>query len=978
MNGLRKRFLSPHATANFALVLVVLVLNSFILHSNSIALHQGQEVINGSSEAMLQSRALLATFLDAETDVLGFAIAGDERFLREHTARLANLPEQFRRLSESVTDHPVQVARVAQIRELAEDRFELLQTVIDAREKGFDSAREIVITGSGKTLMDQIRQLIAELEKEQIRLKGVRSQEQDHRLFKVLSANLAAVCIGTVLTIAAWGFVDRELQRRRQAEATALSERQNLWVTLTSIGDGVIVADASGQIKLANPVAKQLMGDPLEVEGRFLPEIFSLIDAHTREPIANPFNQVLTEGTFPRRTGDTLLRRSDFSEIPIEENAAPIRDTMGRITGVVFVFRDCSERLRLEKEKNERERRFRRVFETPLIGIAIGTSEGSLLEANNAFLDLIGYRFGEFDNTKLSWSGVPVNQTPLDRASWDELREKGVCGPIEKTYSRNDGTRVPVLISAARLMNELDQIVVFITDLTQSKKTEAALRESEARFRVLSECMPQKVWTARPDGTLDYVNQMLLEYTGLTAEQMTDKDWRELVHPDDVAHHLKKWSQSLKSGNMFEIEERFLKHTGEYRWHLSRALPLYRPDGQIAMWVGTHTDIHDHKCAEEALREDHIRKDQFLALLAHELRNPLAPLSNAIQVFSAAYKDPNIAADLLDIMRRQLRQMTRLIDDLLDLSRITTGRMRLRCEKISVASAVAAAVEGVQPIIAERRHQLTAKVPQEEIWIEADPTRLAQILTNLLHNAAKYTDPEGQLWLTVERAGNEAIFRVRDNGSGIAKEMLNKIFDVFMQVEWTLDRANGGLGIGLTLVRTLVQMHGGTVTAASEGVGRGSEFTVRLPIKEELQQPPRETTAAPPEPTTPLPKLRILVVDDVQASAKTLAMMLQALEQDVETTFDGMSAISLATEQNFDLIFLDIAMPLMDGLEVARRLRAIPKLRTTRLVALTGFGQNEDRTQSMKAGFDEHLTKPVSMDLLTDVIRGGVPSQNGD
>ena len=970
MKGLRTWKLSPHATANFALVLVVLVLNSIVVHQNSIALHHEQQSINRSSEGLLQSRTLFSAFSDEESAVWGFAVTGDRSFLNNHEQRLLNFPEQIRRLSELIAANPSLGQRAVELKNLCAARLSELESVVEARERGFDEARKIVQSGTGKRLMEQIRQIIVDLETEQGRQMGVSREGQDQRLFKVLAANLAAVCLGTVLTIVAWSSVDRELRRRRKAEANALSERQNLWVTLTSIGDGVIVTDASGRIKLANPVARQLMGDPPEIEGRLVPDIFSVFDAKTHQPITNPLSQILSEGTFAPRVGFTVLRRADGSEIPIEENAAPIRDSMGRLSGVVFVFRDCSERQRLEKEKEERERRFRRVFETPLVGIAIGTAEGKLLEANDVFLELIGYRVDELGNSPLTWSGVPMNQTPLEKGSLLELRQKGVCGPFEKTYTRDDGTRVPVLISAARLMNEQDQIVVFITDLTQSKRTEAALRESEARFRVLSECMPQKVWTARPDGVLDYVNHMLLQYTGLSVEQLTGRDWKDLIHPDDVAHHLKTWSQSLASGDMFEIEQRLLKHTGEYRWHLSRALPLYQPDSRIAMWVGTHTDIHDQKCAEAELREDHVRKDQFLALLAHELRNPLAPLSNALQVFSSAQKDPAIAAELLDIMRRQLRQMTRLIDDLLDLSRITTGRMRLRCERMSVSSAVAAAVEAVQPLVTERRHKLTTQIPPQEVWIEADPTRLAQVLTNLLHNAAKYTDPEGQLWLIVERRENEVVFRVRDNGSGIAKDMLPRIFDVFMQVEWTLDRANGGLGIGLTLVRTLVEMHGGTVMAHSDGLGAGSEFVVKLPLKEELQERPSDVAPTPSEPAAPLPSLRILVVDDVQASAKTLAMMLRTLGQNVETTFDGASALTLAAERDFDLIFLDIAMPLMDGLEVARRLRAIPKLHSLRLVALTGFGQNEDRAKSVQAGFNEHLTKPVSMDSLKEIIRG--------
>ena len=351
MNGLRTWKLGPHATANFALVLVVLVLNSIVVHQNSIALHNEQQSANRSSEGLLQSRTLFSSFSDEESAVLGFAVTGDESFLHGHDQRLLNFPGQIRQLTDLISANPSQAQRAAELKNLGEARLSELQSVVEARKQGFEEAQEVVQTGTGKRLMEQIRQIIVDLETEQSRQMGASRQAQDQRLFKVLAANLAAVCFGTVLTIISWSSVDRELRRRRKAEANALSERQNLWVTLTSIGDGVIVADASGRVKLANPVARQLMGDPPEIEGRLVPDIFSVFDAKTHEPITNPLSQILSEGTFAPRVGFTVLRRADGSEIPIEENAAPIRDSMGRLSGVVFVFRDCSERQRLEKEK---------------------------------------------------------------------------------------------------------------------------------------------------------------------------------------------------------------------------------------------------------------------------------------------------------------------------------------------------------------------------------------------------------------------------------------------------------------------------------------------------------------------------------------------------------------------------------------------------------------------------------------------------
>lgn len=974
----RRGRLSPQATGIFGLILVVLVINGFVVHYNASALHATQARVIHTQKVLVQVELVISTVRDAESSARGYVITGQQIFREGYQRSSAAIAGQLLTLSELIADNPSQLARLAELRRRIAARLNHLESIVTARdEEGFEAGRVLVESGRGSTEMGQIREIVSQIQSEENHVLGIRAVTANGSRAKVIWANIAAVAMAAMVTAAAWYLIDRELEKRRQAEAAAHAERQHLLATLTSIGDAVIVTDAGGNVKLVNLVARELMGSSEELTGGPLGDVFRLVTRKNQEPAENLVTRVLASGKTVGPINDINLLRADGTEVPIEASAAPIRDESNRISGVVLVFRDFSNHLQWEEESQGREHRFRRMFETPLIGVAVGNSAGYLEEANDAYLELIGYQRGELDEAALSWGGVPVGQSPLSEEAHLELMQRGACKPFERTYLNSAGQEIPVLVSAARLSDDKDRIVVYVTDLTQSKRAEAALRESESRFRVLSECMPQQVWTARPDGQWEYLNQMLIEFAGRPKEELTGWGWLELVHPDDTQAHLANWKQSVTTGVMFEIELRLRKYTGEFRWHLVRALPLYAPNTQIVTWLGTNTDIHDQKLAEESLREEHRRKDQFLAVLAHELRNPLAPLSNAVQVFSVAHNDPQRSAELIEIMQRQLRQMTRLIDDLLDLARISQGRILLRRDRISVQAVVAVTVEAMQPMMNERQHQLSVRVPTEEIWLDADAARLSQILTNLLHNAAKYTHQRGEISLTVERAGNEAVFRVRDNGPGIAPEMINKVFDLFTQAEQTLDRSHGGLGIGLTLVRTLVELHGGRVAAQSDGVGRGSEFIVRLPLPVQLPAS-GSTSPSKANESHPLPGLKILVADDVQASAKTLALMLRALGQETSAVFDGRSALAQLTQEHFDVAFLDIAMPGLDGLEVAREIRLRRDLDSLTLVAVTGFGQEEDRQQTKEAGFNEHLVKPTSLDLLKEILqRAGSKASRG-
>ncbi|HLW64961.1 MAG TPA: PAS domain S-box protein, partial [Gemmataceae bacterium] len=370
----------------------------------------------------------------------------------------------------------------------------------------------------------------------------------------------------------------------------------------------------------------------------------------------------------------------------------------------------------------------------------------------------------------------------------------------------------------------------------------------------------------------------------------------------------------------------------------------------------------------QALRETDRRKDEFLATLAHELRNPLAPISNSLEILKMPRLDPETAEHCRGMMERQVHHLVRLVDDLLDVSRVMRGKIELRKERLELATVIGRAVETVQPFIDSQGHQLRLHLPAESLPIDADPLRLAQVVGNLLANAAKYTEANGRITVTAARDGSSAVLRVRDNGIGIAPQMLPRIFELFMQVEPKAMRSQGGLGIGLTLVKNLVEMHHGTVEAHSAGLGQGSEFVVRLPLSTTPVKAGGEDPDSLARPAPAPSSSRLLIVDDNRDAAISLAMLLQLMGHEVRVAHSGMAALEMTRSFLPDLIFLDIGMPDMDGYEVARRVRHDPALRATLLAALTGWGQQEDRRRSAEAGFDYHLVKPPEPKALENLL----------
>ena len=380
--------------------------------------------------------------------------------------------------------------------------------------------------------------------------------------------------------------------------------------------------------------------------------------------------------------------------------------------------------------------------------------------------------------------------------------------------------------------------------------------------------------------------------------------------------------------------------------------------------------IRDHLVqrmkAEEALRDADRRKDEFLAVLAHELRNPLAPIRNSLHILRLTAQHDPTAERVGEMMERQVNHMVRLVDDLLEVSRITRGKIELRKETVELASVVRSAVETSRPLIEAAGHQLAVAIPPEPLTVEGDPVRLAQAIANLLNNAAKYTEAGGQIWLTVRREGERAAVSVRDTGEGIPADQLPRVFDLFMQVDHGAGRTQGGLGIGLALVKSLVEMHGGSVHAHSEGRGRGSEFLVHLPLV--ARGSPASVPRMATEASTVLAARRVLVVDDNRDAAQSLGMLLQLLGADVHVVYNGPDALQALAAYKPAVVLLDIGMPGMDGHEVARRIRQQAGFQDVTLIALTGWGQVEDRQRSQAAGFDYHLIKPADVSTLQTLL----------
>jgi PAS domain S-box-containing protein len=659
-------------------------------------------------------------------------------------------------------------------------------------------------------------------------------------------------------------------------------------------------------------------------------------------------------------------------------NAAPLRDARGAPRGAVGAFLDITER----KEAEEAVRRSQATLDA-----FFEASPGilNLLDDELRYVktDAVTPTYFGLDRRTLVGRRVDDLAPPFAERFGPMMRRVVETGepelkvethsPVpsrarESTYWR--ASYFPVPLAGGK--RGLGVMGVEITDL---KRAELAMRGSEAVLAHAGKMAHLGAWrleVTNPDDLdacpLSWSEEVYRIFGYEPGEvEVTNALFFERVHPDDRQRVAQDVARALAGRSPYSIEHRVVRADGTERVVLEHAEIAFDESGRPLRMIGAVQDVTESKRVEEALREADRQKDEFLAMLAHELRNPLSAISSATHLIRARVAQGQNVDRPLEILERQTRNSARLLDDLLDVSRMTRGTVQLRREEVRLDAVITSAVESQRALVDSAGHHLAVALPDDPVFVEGDPTRIEQIVANLLNNAAKYTPRGGRIALSVEPRGDEVVLRVQDDGVGIPADLLPRVFDQFVQGEQSLARTKGGLGLGLTLVRRLVDMHGGSIEARSEGVGKGSEFVVRLPAKTR----PREAAAGADRGAAgagACTRRRILVVEDNLDAAEVLVECLRTLGHEVQVAHDGPAAVELAARATPEVVLLDLGLPGMDGYEVARRLRRDEPDRAPVLIALTGYGQEDDRRRAREAGFTHHVTKPVEPAALQRLL----------
>lgn len=677
---------------------------------------------------------------------------------------------------------------------------------------------------------------------------------------------------------------------------------------------------------------------------------------------------------------------------------------------IIVALADTTRRARQRAaERLTATRLLASIVESSDDAIVSKTLDGTIRTWNAGACRLFGYSAEEAVGRHISLI------IPPDRLSEEEAILRELCAGrriehFDTVRVRRDGSLLDVSLTISPIRDERGHVVgasKIARDIGERKRAEAAFQSQNERLRMLSESATSLLATDDVDAMLQGLVARFGPFLGVDSYSnylVNDEgDELRLVSsmgvPDEVVSNLRQLAFGQAISGMVALrrqpiyapriqqsddpQAQFAKALGIRACicnplmsenlllgtlsFASRSRDQFEPDelnllATISQYVGI---AYERLRLLNKLRDADRRKDEFLATLAHELRNPLAPLRNMLEVMKRSSGDDALVMQARDTMERQLKQLVRLVDDLLDISRISQNRLDLRFDSVDLAAVIQQAVEATRPLLEQSEHQLHISVPNEPFYVRADGVRLTQVLSNLLNNACKYTDPKGTIWLTAEKDGTDAVLSVRDTGVGIAADRLNDVFGMFEQIDPSLERSQGGLGIGLTLVKRIVELHGGTIVAASEGPGHGSRFVVRLPgVVQTATKEQRNSEAPPPH----LRRRRVLIVDDNVDSAKSLAMLLEMSGHEVHLAHDGQQAIELAEQIRPDVVLLDIGLPKLNGYDACRHIRQQAWGRDVILVAVTGWGHEDDRNKSRNAGFNHHLVKPVDLGMMMKLM----------
>ena len=778
------------------------------------------------------------------------------------------------------------------------------------------------------------------------------------------------------LTGACTEITERKLAEEARLILAAIVECSDDAIISKSL-NGIVQSWNEGAERLFGYKAEEMVGQPVST---LIPP-----DRQDEEP------QILSRLQKGERIDhyETVRRRRDGTLFDVSLSVSPLRNNRGEIIGASKIARDITGRKLAEKALQESQGRMALAMEAGQMGDwewIIGEGRVIWSPTLEIIHGLEPHSFGG------SFEEFQRDMHPEDRervlAHITTSLEQRSNYRVEYRIIKPDGKLAWIEARGRIFLDESGEPIRMAgvcMDITSRKEAEADLKASEARFRQLADSMPQIVWTARPDGTLNYYNQRWYDFSGFTEETDNAEQWQRVVHPDDLGSCLAVWADCVATGRPYQFDFRLLNKEGQYRWHLVRALPVRNPAGEIISWYGSCTDMHEQRLTVDALHQARAvseqanrMKDDFLAALSHELWTPLTPVLAILYNLRQNGDLPESIRQDLDSVRRNVELEARLIDDLLDLTRITRGKMELRREQVVLAKVIEDAINTCEPELLAKGLRLIQEAGDREIEVFADQARVTQIIWNLLKNAIKFTPPGGEITVQVREDSENVEIEVADTGIGIEPERLDKVFDAFEQGGRNITRQFGGLGLGLAISKALAEAHGGTLAAASPGAGRGSTFTLRLPaVKTRL---PRHEPAAPvpaaasdiiePPDAEPARVTTLLLVEDHADTAIVFSRILRGLGFKVRHAETISAALQIAevemAEGGVDLVISDLGLPDGSGNDLMRELSLRYHLRG---IALSGYGMDTDLEESTAAGFSRHLTKPVDIEVLRAAIK---------
>src|SRR5262245_55166589 len=755
--------------------------------------------------------------------------------------------------------------------------------------------------------------------------------------------------------------VNEELQTRNAELGQSNNDLMNL---LASVQMAIVMLGADLRIRRFTPMAEKMLNLIATDVGRPVTDIKLNVDVPDLEQIL--VDVLESVQPYQREVQDKNGRWHSL-------RVRPYRTLDNRIDGAVLVLVDIDSIKQTESSLRASEERLRITYDRAPVGIFETDLEGRFLRVNDKFCEVTGHTREQLLALR-SQDITHADDVAAEVEAFDRIRTRVVPSVRgEKRYVREDGQTVWVELHRFTIADAEGQpsfTVGIAEDISERKETETTLRRREARFRALMNSAPVLIWVSGLEG-MEYVNQAYLEFVGVESQEVLGNAWTYFVHPDDREDYLAAYDRARTALQPFEQQYRLRRADGEYRWMMAVALPQFGAAGKLSGYTGATFDISTLKEAEEGLRTADQRKDEFIAMLAHELRNPLAPITNVVQMLRSANLDTGTLDWAHQVLDRQLRNVGRMVNDLLDVSRVSHGKVQLQRERVDLNELISRVIDTVRPTIEAGQKQVTVELPTSPVVLFADPVRIDQEIGNLRHNAVKFTAQGGHIAVraTTDGAvsgdgggGKEVIITVRDDGDGMSPEALPRGFDLFMQGNASLDRAQGGLGIGLTLVRGLVELHGGKVEATSDGTGLGSEFTVRLPLVEVPAIAPRQLVKRGDSG----PK-NILIIDDNVDAANALAALLRHDKHTVSVAHSGVQGMEIANRLRPEVALVDLGMPGMNGFVVAERLRAAGHTDML-LVAVSGYSGEVPRKRARDAGFDEYVIKPFDAQAFEELL----------